>query len=149
MIKLPKIITKLLDYIKKIYDSKILRHKYVRSGNCKGCGRCCQSIYVRHAKNIIKTKEEFELLKTQHFFYNWLNVVDEDGEFGMVFECSKLNKETGKCGAYSKRPLLCRQYPLEEIFDMGGVISDDCGYKFLPIKSFESVLKKIQKTSKC
>ena len=130
--------------IKKFFLSKILGRKYIRSGACKGCGRCCQSIYVRHAKNIIKEEEEFKQLQKIHYFYTYLKIVDKN-ETGLVFECTKLNKETGKCGAYNKRPLICRQYPLEEIFMMGGFISDDCGYSFTPIDSFEDILNKIKK----
>lgn len=131
------------DKIKRFFLSKILGKKYIRTGSCHGCGRCCQKIYVRHARNVIKTENEFENLKTLHFFYSYLEVVGKD-EVGLVFECSKLNKETGKCTAYNKRPLLCRQYPQEEIFMMGGSITEDCGYRFEPIVKFDEVLNKIK-----
>ena len=93
---------------------------------------------------VINSEEEFEYLKTLHFFYGYLKVVGKD-ETGLVFECTKLDKTTGKCTAYNKRPLLCRQYPLEEIFMMGGGISDDCGYKFTPINTFEEVFSKLKR----
>jgi len=134
---------KLFSKCQKFYLSKILGRHYIRTGKCKGCGRCCQQIYVRHAKNVIKTEEEFEFLKSLHFFYSYLKVIGQD-DTGLVFECSKLNKETGKCTAYDKRPLLCRQYPVEEIFMMGGEISEDCGYKFTPINSFEEIFNKVK-----
>ena len=135
---------KIIDKIKRWFLSSILQKKYIRKGQCKGCGRCCQRIYVRHAKDIIKTEEEFKKLKTLHFFYGYLKVLDKD-EIGLVFECTKLNKETGKCTAYSRRPVLCRQYPVEEIFMMGGSITEECGYSFEPIKKFDEVLKKALK----
>jgi len=128
----------------KFFASKILGRKYIRTGKCKGCGRCCQRIYVRHSKNIIKDHEEFERLKPQHFFYGYLNVIDKD-DSGLVFECTKLNKETGKCTAYKNRALICRQYPMEEIFMMGGIITEDCGFKFVPIHSFEEVMNKVKR----
>ena len=137
-------VSDLISKIKKFYLSKILGRHYIRTGSCKGCGRCCQQIYVRHAKNIINDEEEFEYLKSLHYFYGYLNIVGKD-ETGLIFECTKLNKETGKCTAYNKRPLLCRQYPLEEIFMMGGGISDDCGYKFTPISTFEEVFSKLKR----
>lgn len=140
---------KLDDFIlklKKFFYSKILNRKYIREGACKGCGRCCQTIYVRHANNVIKTEEEYEKLKKLHFFYGYLKIVDKN-ETGLVFECTKLDKETGKCTAYNRRALLCRQYPQEEIFMMGGTISDDCGYKFTPIQSFQEIFDKVQKKS--
>ena len=137
---------KFFNNLKKNFDrffyEKILGKKYLRKGSCKGCGRCCQKIYVRHAKDIIKTEDEFEKLKTIHFFYGYLKVVDKD-KIGLVFECSKLSKETGKCTAYKTRPVLCRQYPQEEIFMMGGSITEDCGFSFEPIQKFEEVFKKV------
>ena len=96
-----------------------------------------------YAKNVISDEKEFEYLKTLHYFYNYLKIVGKD-ETGLIFECTKLDKNTGKCTAYKSRPLLCRQYPLEEIFMMGGGISDDCGYKFTPINSFEDIFKKLK-----
>lgn len=134
---------KFFENLKKFYLSKILRKYYIRTGKCKACGRCCQQIYVRHAKNVISDEKEFEYLKTLHYFYNYLKIVGKD-ETGLIFECTKLDKNTGKCTAYKSRPLLCRQYPLEEIFMMGGGISDDCGYKFTPINSFEDIFKKLK-----
>jgi len=128
----------------KIFASRILGKKYIRTGKCKGCGRCCQRIYVRHSNNIIKDEEEYEKLKPQHFFYRYLRIIDKD-DAGLVFECTKLDKRTGKCTAYKHRALICRQYPLEEIFMLGGIISENCGYKFIPIRSFEEVLNKVQK----
>jgi Fe-S-cluster containining protein len=95
--------------------------------------------------NIIKDEAEFERLKPQHFFYSWLNIVG-NGETGLIFECTKLDKEKGVCTAYKQRASICRNYPQEEVFEMGGIISDDCGYKFVPIKSFEEVFNKIKKS---
>lgn len=130
----------LKDKLKRFFYLKILGKTYFRHGACKGCGRCCQKIYVRHARDVIKTEEEFEKLKTLHFFYGYLRVLDKD-EIGLVFECSKLDKETGKCAAYGSRPALCRQYPQEEIFMMGGSITEECGYSFEPIRKFDEVLR--------
>ncbi len=130
--------------IKKFFLAEVLKKHYIRTGKCKGCGKCCQNIYVRHAKAVISDEEEFEFLKSLHFFYSYLKIVGKD-EIGLIFECTKLDKTTGKCTAYSKRPLLCRQYPLEEIFMMGGGISPDCGYKFTPIKTFDEVFNQLKR----
>lgn len=130
------------DKLYRFFLAKILRRKYIKRGSCKGCGRCCQKIYVRHATDVIKDIEEFEKLKTLHFFYGYLNVVDKD-ETGLVFECSKLDKETGKCTAYKSRPVLCRQYPVEEIFMMGGSMTENCGFSFEPIEKFDAIFQKV------
>ena len=149
-----KLLKKIADKIEKVYHSfnkffasKILGKKYIRVGKCKSCGRCCQEIYVRHSSTIIKDKEQFEQLKPQHFFYSYLKIVGET-ETGLVFECTKLDKEKGICTAYNRRALICRQYPLEEIFTLGGIISDDCGYSFEPINTFEEVFEKVKNHKK-
>jgi uncharacterized protein len=132
-----------LEY-KKFFFGKVLGRKYIRTGKCKACGRCCREIYVRHASDIIKDEEEFDKLKGSHFFYSYLKVTGKS-ETGLVFECTMLDKEKGICTAYKRRALLCRQYPVEEIFMMGGEISENCGFKFIPIESFETVFNKVKK----
>ena len=143
MSKFPENIENFIAKLHKFVAHRILNRKYIRTGKCKGCGRCCQSIYVRHAKHIIQDIEEFKKLKNLHFFYTYLNVVDKT-ETGLVFECTKLDKANGKCTAYKNRPALCRQYPVEEIFMMGGIITEECGYKFTPIVSFKEVFNKVK-----
>lgn len=128
---------------KKFVLLKILKRKYLRTGQCNGCGRCCREIYVKHAKGIIKTEEEFKKLKI-HPFYTYL-IVREVTDEGLVFECKNLNHETGRCSIYKDRALICKLYPQEEIFMLGGVIAEDCGYKFVPLESFEEVFSQIKK----
>ena len=137
---------KIFNKIKKCYYLYILKRKYYRTGACNACGRCCQKIYVKH-KTIVQTEEEFEKLKTQHIFYTYLKVVDKD-ETGLVFECENLDKETKKCKIHKRRPGICRRYPQEEVFRMGGTLAEHCGYKLVPIESFEEVFNKVQKKYK-
>lgn len=132
--------------LKKYFYLYVLKRKYYRVGSCNACGRCCQKIYVKH-RNIIQTEEEFEKLKTQHEFYTFLKVVDKD-ETGLVFECENLDKETKKCKIHKKRPEICRRYPQEELFGMGGTLAEHCGYKLVPIESFEEVFDKVSKRMK-
>lgn len=135
---------KFLKNFEKFFLSKILKRKYIRTGKCKTCGRCCQEIYVKHAKGIVKDEEEFKKLKKIHYFYSYLEIVEKT-ETGLVFACTKLDRQKGKCSAYKDRALLCKLYPQEEIFMMGGTISEDCGYKFIPIESFEEVFQRVKK----
>ena len=137
---------KIFNILKKWFYLYILRKKYYRTGSCNACGRCCQKIYVKH-QSIIQTEAEFERLKKQHFFYRYLKVVDKD-ETGLVFECENLDKETKKCKIHKKRPGICRRYPQEEVFAMGGSLAEHCGYKLIPIVSFEEVFNRVQKQTK-
>lgn len=135
----------MLNKIKKFIFSKVLRKKYYRSGKCLGCGKCCQKIYVQTSKHVIQDEKEFEKLKVLHRFYSYLTIVDKD-ETGLVFSCSNLDKETNLCKIHKTRPGICRRYPQEELFKMGGELSDDCGYKMIPIIAFSEVLEKTIKS---
>lgn len=130
--------------IKKFYLSKILHRHYYRTGKCNGCGKCCRQIYVKHFKHVIKDEEEFKKLQYLHRFYTYLKVIGKD-EIGLIFECTNLDPETHKCKIHKTRPGICRRYPQEELFTMGGALSDDCGYKMEPIESFSDVMKKEKK----
>lgn len=127
--------------LKKFIYTKILRRKYYRKGNCLGCGKCCRKIYVQTSKHVIQDEKEFEKLKYLHRFYTYLTVVDKD-ETGLVFSCSNLDEETHLCKIHKKRPGICKRYPQEELFRMGGELSDDCGYKMVPIIPFAEILDK-------
>lgn len=124
----------------------VLRRKYKRTGSCANCGACCSHIYVRHMKGVIKEEKEFKKLQLLHSFYAGLKVIGED-EIGLVFECVYLDKDTKLCKIHKKRPGICRRYPQEEIFEMGGCLSPDCGYKLEPIVSFKEVLDKVAKSN--
>jgi len=133
--------------IKKFIYTKILRKKFYRKGQCLGCGKCCKKIYVKTHNHVIQEEKEFEKLKLLHRFYTYLEVIDKD-ETGLVFSCSNLDKETNLCRIHKKRPGICRRYPQEELFNMGGEISEGCGYKMIPIISFSEVLEKKIKKNK-
>ncbi len=135
----------MIKQLKKILYKYVLRKKYLRTGECIGCGACCTHIYVKHMKGVVKTEKEFQQLKRLHPFYTYLEILGED-ETGLYFECKNLDKNSKKCKIHKKRPGICRRYPQEEIFLLGGTLKEDCGYKFVPIDSFEDVLNKIKKS---
>ncbi len=130
--------------LKKFFYKNILRRTYYRSGKCIGCGECCRQIYVRHIKNVVQTEEEFEKLKLLHPFYTYLKVTGKD-DIGLIFECQKLDKQTNRCTIHKNRPGICRRYPVEAIFMMGGELGKKCGYKFTPIESFDEVFNSLKK----
>ena len=133
--------------IKKWILLNILHKHYYRTGKCKGCGQCCTHIYVKHFKHVLKDEKEFEKLQYLHSFYAHLKIIGKD-EDGLIFECDRLDPETRKCKIHFFRPAICRRYPQEELFSMGGYLSDDCGYKMQPIVSFDEVLQKCKQKKK-
>ena len=126
--------------LKKWFLANILRKKYYRTGKCKACGKCCTQIYVKHYKHVIQDEKEFEKLQ-------YLKIIGKD-EIGLIFECQNLDPETHKCKIHNRRPAICRRYPQEELFSMGGALSDDCGYKMEPIIPFKEILDKVSKNNK-
>lgn len=134
----------MIEKLKKFFLKHICRKKYIRKGSCAGCGACCTHIYVKHMKGVVKTEEEFKKLQKLHPFYRYLSILGED-ETGLYFECCNLDKETKRCKIHKNRPGICRRYPQEEIFLLGGTLKQDCGYRFEPIDSFDDILNKLQK----
>lgn len=90
---------------------------------------------------MIQDEKEFEKLKLLHRFYTYLTVIDTD-ETGLVFSCTNLDSETNLCKAHKNRPGICRRYPQEELFTMGGDLSEGCGYKMVPVIPFSEILDK-------
>lgn len=108
------------------------------------CGNCCQKIYVRHAKSVVKEEGEFGRLQKLHPFYTYLEIIDKD-DIGLVFKCNNFDTEKKICTIHKDRPGICRRYPSEHIFSMGSDLAENCGYKFSPIENFEEVFAKISK----
>lgn len=131
---------------KKFIHTKILRKYYYRKGVCKCCGECCQHIYVKHGKNVVNDEKLFKKLQLLHRFYTYLEIVGKD-ETGLIFSCKMQDKNTKKCKIHKSRPGICRRYPQEELFMMGGSLSQDCGYRLEPIVSFSEVLSNVMKKS--
>lgn len=136
----------MLKKIKKFIHKTIMRRQYYRTGECNRCGDCCKKIYVRHKKDVIKSEEEFKNLQKLHPFYSGLEIVEKD-KIGLVFRCTNFDEETHSCKIHSKRYAVCRKYPDEIILKMGAVMSENCGYKFVPIESFKEVLTNIKQKS--
>jgi len=133
-----------MDKFKRFILSKILKKHYIRTGKCKGCGECCTHIYVKHFKHVLQDEKEFEKLQCLFSFYSGLKIIGKD-ELGLIFECTHLDPKTKRCKIHFRRPGICRRYPQEELFAMGGTLSDKCGYKMEPIISFKEILNKIEK----
>lgn len=138
-------LTGLISKIQKFFLLNILKKKYIKEGKCNGCGKCCQNIYVNHGKKgFIQTEEEFLILRFRHSFYRGLSIVGKD-ELGLLFKCKHLDLKTNKCKIHFFRPPICRNYPMEDIFKMGGILAPECGYSFRPIESFDDILNKLSK----
>jgi len=133
----------MFEKLKKFIWAKVFRKHYWRTGKCKGCGQCCSHIYVKHFKHVLNDEKEFEKLQGLFSFYSGLKIIDKD-ELGLIFECKHLDPDTKRCKIHFFRPPICRRYPQEELFAMGGTLSDECGFKMEPLIPFKEVLKKME-----
>lgn len=137
----------MFEKIKKWILANIFRKHYYRTGKCKGCGECCTHIYVKHFKHVLQDEKEFERLQGLFGFYKGLKIIGKD-DLGLIFECTHLDPITKRCKIHFFRPPICRRYPQEELFSMGGTLSDKCGFKMEPIIPFKDVLKSVEKKDK-
>ena len=133
--------------LKKFFHKYILGRKYYRSGKCNRCGACCTKIHVRTSKSVISSIKEFERLKFFDVFYSYLEPIGED-EYGVIFKCKNFDPEKRICVIHKNRPSICRRYPDEVVLSEGGALSEDCGFVFTPIDSFEDVLKSVENKSR-
>ena len=135
----------MIDKLRKFFYTKILRRKYYRSGQCNRCGSCCEKIYVKHGRGgVLKDEKLFERLKLLHNFYDDLECIGSD-ELGLIFSCKNLDSVARMCKKHQSRAKICRDYPQEELFTLGGGMGENCGYKFTPIVSFDEVLSKLRR----
>ena len=111
-------------------------------GKCKACGECCRTIVFYVGENVVKTEEQFELLKNWDKKYNNFipNGFAPDG--AMYFKCRAL-KDDGKCRTYFLRSIPCRMYPKVNsfLFSRGDELKPNCGYYYENDKNFEDFLK--------
>jgi hypothetical protein len=135
----------LRDYFEGVRVSLLMTcgRKYQKMGQCNCCGSCCKNISIKHGKKIIQTPEQFEALQRKFPVYRMFRIMD-NADNGLIFQCVYLNDETGKCTNYENRPPICRNYPHEVIFKLGGSLADSCGYYFKPLKPFNRVLTEVQ-----
>ena len=137
------LIDNLYNRIQKFLLKTNLKKKYIRNGKYIKCEKCCENIYIKHQRKVLKEKQDFEKLQKQGEYLEF-EIVSCD-EIGLVFKCKNLDNKTRLCKNHKKRSIICRKYPQEEIFSMGSNLASGCGYWFEPIEHFEDVLKKILK----
>lgn len=116
---------------------------YNRTGECHSCGQCCTNIYLVHGNLPIATLADYERIKGQNPEYEYFKPVAET-EDGVRFQCTHL-QEDNRCAIYEDRPSFCRRYPTEDVLLLGGILAENCGYRFTPGISFSSHLAQTAK----
>ena len=131
-------------YIKYFFQ-KFNSSKFIRKGQCVGCGNCCRNILLYIDDNQpIKYEEQFEKVKKwdKHFRNFYVSGKSENGS--LLFTCNEID-ENNRCKVYFFRGLGCRFYPKinTKFLINGGKPLEGCGYYFEVNKNFKDYLKKL------
>ncbi len=119
---------------------------YNRTGACHSCGQCCTNIYLVHRNAPIASIEAFEAIKNDNPEYAYFQPVAET-EDGVRFQCTHL-QANNRCAIYEDRPSFCRRYPTEDVLLLGGILAEDCGYRFSPVLAFSELLNQTARKKK-
>lgn len=125
----------------KLFMNMVFAPKYKLEGQCRQCGRCCRNIVFYSENKPITELDDLDSLTKQdkHLRNFYVSDKTENGE--LLFTCKSLDKDN-KCKYYWFRSLYCRRYPLVKSLKTGQYLQpeDYCGYKIVPVKSFNDYL---------
>ena len=106
------------------------RPKYILTGNCEGCGKCCENpaIKVGFLVTYLKSFRAIYVLwqkKINGFVYQRQNVEDQV----LYFTCNHWDAQTKRCDSYDSRPGMCRDYPRNLLYSSVPDFFEECGFK--------------------
>lgn len=109
-----------------------LRREVQVTGQCKGCGRCCQGILLKDCGRFLTSKRKFKKLCDREPEHARFKIVEQDEAGHLVFVCSLLGDDNC-CTSYESRLPLCKDYPSKSLYYQGGWLREDCGFSFKAI----------------
>ncbi len=105
------------------------RAPYRLLGSCNGCGRCCESPGIPVRKFV------WYLPTARRVFLWWQRLVngfvlkESDARTRtFFFTCTHYDAVTKRCDSYESRPLMCRDYPVNLIYEGVPPLFDECSY---------------------
>ncbi len=111
------------------FRSLVLRRKVEITGQCKGCGRCCENILLKDGGRWLTSKRKFRKLCEREPEHARFDIVGKDDTGPLVFSCSKLGDDNF-CTCYESRLPLCKNYPSKSLYYQGDWLRADCGFSF-------------------
>lgn len=128
-----------IDFLKSIYFEFISyfvvkKQKYVITGSCSKCGKCCREIRAYGMKD----EKDLKFMQLIFPWYKRFYILKKDENNELTLSCKYLS-EDGSCKVYKFRPFICRNYP-ERIIYKNLEMIDGCGYKVIK-KDFKDYLK--------
>ncbi len=116
------------NFLGNILKRYILRPKHGIRGKCLMCGQCCRQIYLEMSPSQTKSPLFTKLaLMWIQWLFNFRYLRTDIEAMSLVFECKSLLPD-GKCGDYTWRPGICRNFPLLHYFKEP-VFLPGCGYR--------------------
>jgi uncharacterized protein len=107
---------------------------YKMQGKCCKCGACCETPMIRTIAPFFYLKSLRWLFLIWHRKINGFELIREDRiKRTFVFNCTHFNTKTKQCDAYSSRPGMCRDYPINILYNTPPL--------FLPTCTFSAIAK--------
>lgn len=106
------------------------RPKYILTGKCEGCGKCCENpaikvgFFVAHFKSFRAIYVWWQK-KINGFVYQRENAETQV----LYFICTHWDPQTRLCDSYDSRPGMCRDYPRNLLYSSIPDFFKECGYK--------------------
>lgn len=94
----------------------IIRPPYKRGGSCKQRGNCCYYIHMKKERGLLGVVQKFWATQINGFFLRSKKPLKAGPHEYHILGCRYL-KKSGKCGHYTLRPRICRDWPRTNQFE--------------------------------
>lgn len=107
---------------------KVTPSPYTITGACKKRGVCCNKIAIQlHPKQYPHTILRKTAILWYENIYNFEHIANANEHNALIFRCNYL--KNNQCSIYSRRPLICRRYPLPPKQFIKPQFLPGCGFK--------------------
>ena len=119
----------LIDNFLSNFPKRLLfKTRWKLKGQCRQCGTCCKSIYLRMTPRQMQSRFFTNLsIKWISWVFDFKLIGIDRESLHLIFSCQHLG-EAGRCQNYFWRPNICRNYPLVDYFDEPALLPS-CGFK--------------------
>ena len=108
---------------------RIIRPRFVLTGECQECGDCCRSI-LGSPPQWVRRSWLMNVDTHYHRLAHRFEVRATTPDGSVLFECGYLQSD-GRCMIYRFRPLLCRNYPVIPFYHEP-MLLPGCSYSVAP-----------------
>jgi len=112
-----------------------IRTPYKKEGHCLRRGNCCHYILVERPKGPFGWLYYLWITQINGFYCRDSQARSFEGRDVLIMGCRHLRKN-GLCAQHRLRPMVCRQWPVIEIFGRPQILKG-CGYRAVPRKKDE------------